>query len=94
MIHTFIEQTRGLKGESDQSVNPKIKLEAFDLTKYSKTEKDIGTGTFIWNEHIFIEKRNLTVDEIKTSKMLLSIMNSGSFGSKLIGCFEIDIATI
>lgn len=94
MIHVLIDQTRGLRGEGDQSVNPKIKIDAFSITKYSNTQKDIGTGTFIWNEHIFIEKSNVSIEEVRTSKLLLSIYHSGKLSNKLIGCYEMDIATI
>jgi hypothetical protein len=42
--------------DHDKTVDPLIKIDCFDKTKYSSRKKSTGTATTLWNEHFHFTK--------------------------------------
>ena len=60
MIHVFIEKTRDIKAPENSTVDPIFFIESLDIKKYSSVKNKVGgIGEIKWNEHIFLEPKNI-----------------------------------
>jgi len=64
MLHVFIERTKELAYEREDTVNPIIEVQCFGKRKYSSAKKNISRlADELWGEHIFIEAKNLEKED-------------------------------
>jgi len=91
MLHIYINQTKELKGKESET-SPKFKITSLGVEKYTKKHASVGTGTEMWNEHIFIEKNGCTKLEIETGKCLIEVLDVHTFKNSVIGLYELDLA--
>ena len=60
VIHIFIENTKEIKTPPNSTLDPMFEIQCLGLKKYSSSKSKIGGLTEItWNEHVFIEPRNV-----------------------------------
>jgi Ca2+-dependent lipid-binding protein len=97
LVHIFIEETRGLKNPkaADSTVDPIITVKAFGKSRYSKVQKNIGSGATFWGDHYFFEKNFDTTFELENERILISVGDHNLIGyDGVIGNVEINIPTI
>jgi hypothetical protein len=60
MIHVFVEKAKEIKVPANSTVDPLIEVTCLGQKKYTTAKDDIGgLGEVVWNEHIFLEPRNV-----------------------------------
>ena len=70
-----------------------FKIGAFDQSIFSEAKDDItGIGETVWDEHLFIEARDVTKRNAESTKIKIELMDKGFFKNTKIGHFEFDVA--
>ena len=94
-VHVLIEEIKNLISiKEDRLPRPMIKITCFNKTKRtSKPEQDCDSYTF--NEHIYFDETNLSVDTLDSSKILLEVYDYHNFSRKYyFGIQEFDFEYI
>lgn len=65
------------------------------LEKSSKVKKDIGKESKVsYNEHLFMEYKNLEKEQLDAAQVKFSVENKGYFKSDLVGTFDMALSKI
>lgn len=81
--------------EGEDTCDPVIKVNCIELEKSSKTKKDIGKETKVsFNEHLFMEYKNLEKETLEAAQLKFSVENKGYFKSDLVGTFDMAFSKI
>ena len=94
-VHVLIEEIKNLISiKQDRLPRPMVKITCFDQTKRtSKPEQDCDSYTF--NEHIYFDRTNLSVDKLDSSKILIEVYDYHNFSRKYyFGVQEFDFEYI
>ena len=95
MIHLFIQETRYLRMDKADTVDPIMQIECFGKTKWTSVKDDIGSNaTVVWNEHAFFEPTGLTASDVQNEKLRIQVLNRRMLKDQLIGVYEMDISYI
>ena len=95
MIHLFIQETRYLRMDKADTVDPIIRIECFGKTKWTSVKDDIGSNaTVVWNEHAFFEPTGLTPGDVQNEKLRIKVLDQRMLKDQLIGVYEMDISYI
>lgn len=63
------------------------------LEKASKVKKDIGKESKVnFNEHLFMEFKNLEKEDTDSAQVKFSVENKGYFKSDLVGTFDMALS--
>lgn len=94
-IHIFLEKAKEIKTEPGKTVDPVFLIESMQLQQYSSAKEKIGgIGEVIWNEHIFLEPRDIEKRDAENGKISIKLMDKGLFKKEMIGMFEFDLSFI
>lgn len=94
MIHILLEKAKDMDGESD-TIDPLIEISCLGEKKYSQVKKDIGRlGEVTYNEHIFMEPRNVEKKDAEEAQIVIRLMDKGFFKDTQIGMFEFNLSFI
>ena len=94
-IHVLIEKAKEIKTEPGKTVDPVFLIESMGLNEYSSSKEKIGgIGEVVWNEHIFIEPRNIEKRDAESGKICIKLMDKGLLKNYMIGMFEFDLSFI
>ena len=94
-VHVLIEEIKNLISiKEDRLPRPMIKITCFNKTKrITKPEQDCDSYTF--NEHIYFDSTNLSVDTLDSSKILIEVYDYHNFSRKYyFGVQEFDFEYI
>ena len=94
-VHILIEELKNLISiEENHLPSPIIKLICFNETK--RTSKlDIECSDHVYNEHIYFEKNDLTVEILDSSKIIIEVYDSNNKKRKnYFGIYEFDLEYI
>ena len=95
MVHVFIERGKEFVGEGSLTVDPMVKVSCLGQTMYSTNKKDITLDADVnWQEHIFLDIKNIEKDQAEESQVLLEVMDKGFFKNSIIGTFDFDLSYI
>jgi hypothetical protein len=96
MIHILIERVKDIKiPPGNQTVDPMIEITCLNHKQYSSCKDDIGGSIeIVYNEHIFLEPRNIEKKEAEEAKICLKLMDKGYIKNSMIGMFEFDLSYI
>ena len=96
MVHVFLEKIKEINiPEGATSVDPMVVVESLGQKQYSTAKDDIGgVGEVAYNEHIFLEAKNVEKERAESGKVMLKLMDKGMFKDCLIGEFELDLSFI
>ena len=62
---------------------------------YSSAKSKIGSLTeVIWSEHIFVEQKDVSIQQAEAGKILIKLLDKGLFKNETIGQFEFDLSYI
>lgn len=87
MIHIFIEKIKDIKiADGEDTVDPMIETSCLQQKQYSSSKKGIsGIGEVTFNEHIFLEQRNVEKKDAEEAKITLRLLDKCFFKDDLIG---------
>ena len=95
MVHVFIERGKEFVGEGSLTVDPMVKVSCLGQTMYSTNKKDITLDADVnWQEHIFLDIKNIEKDQAEESQVVLEVMDKGFFKNSIIGTFDFDLSYI
>ena len=94
-VHILIEEIKSLIQISDSHLpKPIIKLTCFGQSKRTEKTK-IPCDSYIFDEHFYFEKADLTVEQLDSSKILIEAYDSSNSKRKdYFGIYEFDIEYI
>ena len=79
----------------NDTVDPLIVVECLGQKQYTSAKENIsGVGEVVWNEHLFLEPKQVEKESAESAKILIKLMDKGLFKDKLIGEFEFDLSFI
>ena len=95
-IHVLIEEVKSLLSLSSGHIpKPMIKISCFGQSKTTEKTK-VPCDSYIFDEHFYFEKTDLTVEQLDSSKILIEVFDS-SLSSKrkdYFGIYEFDVEYI
>ena len=95
-IHILIEEVKSLIQISDSHLpKPIIKLTCFGQSKRTEKTK-LPCDSYIFDEHFYFEKADLTVEQLDSSKILIEVYDSSRSSKRkdYFGIYEFDIEYI
>ena len=94
-VHILVEEVKSLiQLEKDHLPYPIVKLTCFN--KSQRTDKTkIACINYIYDEHFYFEKENLTVEQLDSSKIIVEVYDASNSKRKdYFGIYEFDIEYI
>ena len=95
-IHILIEEIKSLiQMKEDHLPYPIVKLTCFNQTKRTEKTK-VPCDNYIYDEHFYFEKTDLTVEQLDSSKILIEVYDSSNSRKKkdYFGIYEFDLEYI
>ena len=78
MIHVFLEKAKDLVVPENSTVDPMLEVTSMGAKEYSTAKDDIGgIQEITWNEHVFVEPKNVSKDTAEEGKILLRLLDKG-----------------
>jgi len=72
-----------------------VVCESLGQKQFTTAKDDVGgVGEVSYNEHLFLEAKNVEKDKAESGKILIKLMDKGMFKDCLIGEFEFDMSFI
>lgn len=95
-LHVMIEQTSGLNFADGETLDPKVKLIAFEQTKYSTVKTEVAAATsVVWNEHFFFSKSLESTTQLDDEFLEVSVLDtSKTLRSAVVGSITMNLAAI
>ena len=95
LVHVLIQSAKNLTLDGEDTCDPFIKVNLLNQEKQSTCKKDITQiGKVVYDEHMFIELKNVSKEEIEASEISFSIQNKGFFKGDEIGQFSVSTSKI
>jgi hypothetical protein len=95
MIHVLIEKGKDFLVPENSTIDPMIELTCLNQKIFSSSKDKIGgLGEVVWNEHLFIEPRNVEKRDAEDAKIVIKLVDKDFFRNSLIGMFEFDLSYI
>lgn len=95
-VHILLEEIKNCQQLDDKHLPyPTVKLTCFDKTQ--RTEKtDLPCESYIFDEHFYFEKTNLTVEQLDSSKIIIEAYDAEYSRKKsdYFGIYEFDLEYI
>ena len=94
-VHILVEEVKSLiQLEKDHLPYPIVKLTCFN--KSQRTDKTkMPCDNYIYDEHFYFEKENLTVEQLDSSKIIVEVYDASNSKRKdYFGIYEFDIEYI
>lgn len=86
MIHVYIEKGKEFKVPKDSTIDPMFVIQCLGMKQYSTAKDDIGgVGEVSWDEHIFLEPRQVDKRDAESAKISIKLMDKGIFKDAIIG---------
>ena len=95
-VHILIEEVKSLQCLSAGKIpKPVVKLTCFGQTKRTEKTK-VPCESYIFDEHFYFEKADLTVEQLDSSKILIEVYDSSHSSKRkdYFGIYEFDIEYI
>ena len=95
-IHILIEELTSLQPISPGHIpNPIVQINCFNQSKHTEKTK-IPCDSYIFDEHFYFEKTDLTVEQLDSSKILIEVYDSSHSSKRkdYFGVYEFDIEYI
>ena len=95
-IHILIEEVKSLlQNNEDHLPYPIIKLTCFNQSKRTEKTK-VPCDSYIYDEHFYFEKTDLTVEQLDSSKIIIEVYDSSNSKKRkdYFGIYEFDIEYI
>ena len=95
LVHILIYSAKNLVLDDEDTVDPFIKINILGQEKSTSIKKDISCNSKVtFEEHLFMELKNVSKEDIGNSNILLSVVNKGFFKGDDIGQFEMAVTKI
>ena len=95
MIHVYIEKGKNFKVPEDSTIDPMFCIETLGRKEYTKAKDDIdGVSEVVYDEHIFIEARNVDKREAEGGKIRVTLMDKGILKDVVVGRYDFDLSYI
>ena len=92
-VHILLEEIKNWEQKTDKNPPyPVVKLTCFD--KSQRTEKtDLPCVSYVYDEHFYFEKANLTVEQLDSSKIVIEAYDAENAKKKsdFYGIYEFDL---
>ena len=95
-IHILIEEVKSLlQINEDHLPYPIVKLTCFNQTKRTEKTK-VPCDNYIYDEHFYFEKTDLTVEQLDSSKIIIEVYDSTNSKKRkdYFGIYELDLQYI
>lgn len=70
MIHVMVEIVRQIKCPEGETIDPLVELTCLNEKKFtSSKEGTTASSVCTWNEHVFFEPKNLSVEDVEGAKI-------------------------
>lgn len=94
-IHVLIQSLRNLILFEEDLCNPMVYVYMLDGVAQTTDKSNIARNTMVkYDEHLFLEIKNKTKDELQQAIIKIEVMNKGFFRNDMIGEFTIPASTI
>ena len=94
-VHILIQQVKDINMDSDRTTDVVISASCSGQTKYTETMTGVTATTEAnFQEHLFLELKNQSTEQLETSKVLIKICEKGSFKDAIIGITEFDFSFV
>lgn len=95
MIHVLLEKAKDLKCPENCTVDPLIEVACLGQKCSSSSQSQVGSvGEVTWNQHLFMEPRNVEPRDAEEAKVTIKVMDKGFLRDSMIGQFEFDLSFI
>ena len=95
LAHVHIQYVKNLTLEGEDTVDPYVKVEINDQDKSSSTKSKITKDAKVeFDEHLYIELKNQTKEQMETGNITFTAMNKGFFKGEVIGSFGMSVSKI
>ena len=95
-VHILVEEVKSLEQKSeDQLPYPIVKLTVFNQSKRTEKTK-MPCDSYIYDEHFYFEKSDLTVEQLDSSKIIIEVYDSSNSKKRedYYGIYEFDLEYI
>ena len=93
MIHVLVEKVKDIKVPEGDTVDPLVEVTCLGQKQYTSAKDDIGgLGEVVYNEHLFLEPKNVEQQDAEQATISIKLMDKGLFKQTLIGMFEFDLS--
>ena len=95
-IHILIEEIKSLlQINEDHLPYPIVKLTCFNQKKRTEKTK-VPCDSYIYDEHFYFEKTDLTVEQLDSSKIIIEVYDSSNSKKRkdYFGIYEFDLEYI
>lgn len=70
-------------------------MECLGQKTFSSAKDDVGgIGEIIWDEHLFLEPKQVSPKDAEDAKIEIRLMDKGMFKDALIGQFDLDLTFV
>ena len=95
MIHMYLEKIKEINVKEGETMDPMIQLECLGQKTFSSAKDDVGgIGEIIWDEHLFLEPKQVSPKDAEDAKIEIRLMDKGMFKDALIGQFDLDLTFV
>jgi hypothetical protein len=95
MVHVHIQRAKGLKLDQEDAVDPFIKVKVLDQEKSTAAKEGISTkADTVFDEHIFLELKGLTKEQVEAAEVDVAVLNKGYFKGDTIGLAAIGVSKV
>ena len=95
MIHVLVEKVKDIKVYDGDTVDPLVEVTCLGQKQYTSAKNDIGgLGEVVYNEHLFLEPKNVEQQDAEQATIVIKLMDKGLFSQTLIGMFDFDLSQI
>ena len=95
-VHVFLEEIRGISVKGEDNIDVIVRINTLGSHRYSRVYPELGPGAIVYlGEHFFLNKADMTIDEIQTSNILIQVKNhSILFNDSIVGIYELDLVYV
>ena len=95
MVHVHIQRAKALTLDSEDVVDPFIKVKVLDQEKSTSAKEDISaSANVVYDEHMFLELKALTKEKAEAAEIEVSVLNKGYFKGDQIGLAAIGLSKV
>ena len=86
LVHIHVQSAKNIALDSADVCDPFVKIDCLGRTAQTKAKDDVSRDAKVtYDEHIFMEFKNQSKEDIEEANILLSVANKGFFKADAIG---------
>lgn len=95
LIHIHVQSAKNISLDSADVCDPFVKIDCLGASKQTEAKNDVSREAKVtYDEHIFMEFKGQTKEQIEEANILFSVANKGFFKADAIGQFEMAVSKV